>query len=75
MAVLTAKSRASIPTSKFAGPDRSYPVEDKNHAINAKARATQQEHAGNLSPAEDAHIQARANAVLKVKGQLMKGRK
>lgn len=65
MAKLTAKSRAAIPTSKFAGPDRSYPVPDKSHAANAKARATQQVNAGNLSPATAAKIDAKANAVLK----------
>ncbi len=29
---LTSKGRAAIPTSKFAGPNRSFPVEDKAHA-------------------------------------------
>jgi hypothetical protein len=32
MARLTPKGRGKIPTSKFAGPGRSYPVEDKTHA-------------------------------------------
>jgi hypothetical protein len=38
MAKLTAKSRKAIPTEDFAGPDRSYPIEDRSHAANAKAR-------------------------------------
>ena len=29
---LTKKARSKIPTSKFAGPGRSFPVEDKKHA-------------------------------------------
>jgi hypothetical protein len=64
MAVLTAKTRKAIPTGKFAGPDRSYPVQDKAHAANAKARATQQVKAGNLSPSTAASIKAKANRVL-----------
>jgi len=62
---LTAKARAAIPTSKFAGPGRSYPVENASHAANAKARATQQYNKGNISAAEDAEIQSRANGALK----------
>ena len=41
MSKLTSKGRNRMPDSKFAGPDRSYPVNDKAHAANAKARATQ----------------------------------
>jgi hypothetical protein len=41
MAKLTTTARKAIPTSEFAGPDRSYPIEDKNHARNALARASQ----------------------------------
>jgi len=65
MAKLTAAMRKAIPTSKFAGPDRSYPVQDKTHAANAKARATQMVEAGKLSPATASKIRAKANAMLK----------
>lgn len=41
MSVLKAKTRNKLPTSAFAGPDRSYPIEDKAHARNALARASQ----------------------------------
>jgi len=41
MAKLTAKRRNALPKNDFAGPDRSYPVEDKSHARNALARASQ----------------------------------
>lgn len=41
MAKLTAKERNSLPTSAFAGPDRSYPIENASHARNALARAAQ----------------------------------
>lgn len=32
MAKLTKAARAAIPTSKFAGPHRSFPIPDKAHA-------------------------------------------
>lgn len=41
MAKLTAKARKKIPAKDFAGPDRSYPVEDASHARNALARVVQ----------------------------------
>ena len=40
MAKLTAKARKEIPTKDFAGPGRSYPIEDRSHARNALARAS-----------------------------------
>lgn len=66
---LTTKARKALPKGKFAGPNRSYPVQDRAHAANAKARATQQERAGKLSPGTAARIKARANAVLKGRGK------
>lgn len=41
MSKLRAKERNSLPASAFAGPDRSYPIEDENHARNALARVSQ----------------------------------
>jgi hypothetical protein len=41
MAKLTSKERNKLPDSAFAGPDRSYPVENESHARNALARASQ----------------------------------
>lgn len=64
MAKLTTKQRNKLPDSTFAGPDRSYPIPDKAHAANAKARATQQYEAGNLSKSARDKIRARANKVL-----------
>jgi hypothetical protein len=40
-AKLTSKTRKALPTSVFCGPNRTYPVHDKAHAINALARAKQ----------------------------------
>lgn len=61
---MRAARRNALPDSAFAGPNRTYPVPDRSHAANAKARATQQEAAGNLTPAQKARIDARANRVL-----------
>lgn len=41
MAKLTTKARKAIPSKEFAGPDRSYPIEDKSHARNALSRVSQ----------------------------------
>lgn len=67
MAKLTTKQRSNLPKTAFAGPDKTYPVPDKTHAANAKARATQQVKAGNLSPSQAKKIDAKANKVLKGK--------
>lgn len=61
---LNAAARKAIPTSEFAGPDRSYPIPDASHARNALARASQQENAGNLSSSEASRIKAKANRKL-----------
>lgn len=64
MARITAKARKALPDAKFAGPRRSYPIPDKPHAANAKARASQAVRAGRMSPATKARIDAKANKVL-----------
>lgn len=38
---LTAKARKHIAGKNFAGPDRSYPIEDKSHAKNALSRVSE----------------------------------
>lgn len=67
MSKLTTKTRKSLSSKDFAGPDRSYPVQDKSHAGNAKARASQAVNAGRMSKAEESKIDAKANKVLKGK--------
>jgi len=49
-------------------PKGAYPMPDKTHAMNAKARAKQQYDKGNLSRSEFNEINRRANRVLKAKG-------
>lgn len=65
MAKLTSRRRNALPDSAFAGPDRSYPVDTRARAANAKARATQAVNAGRMSPATKAKIDAKANRKLK----------
>ncbi len=64
MSTLTSKKRNALPKGDFAGPDRSYPVNDKAHAKNAKARASEMEHKGKLSSSTKDKIDAKANKVL-----------
>lgn len=65
MAKLMASSRNALPKSEFGLPgSRKYPMPDKSHAANAKARATQMVSKGKLSPASAAKIRAKANAML-----------
>lgn len=54
MAKLTTKGRNAIAGKNFAGPDRSYPIENASHARNALARASQ-----NASPAVQAEVRSK----------------
>lgn len=65
MAKLSSHERNKLSNSQFAGPDRSYPVPDKSHAGNAKARATQMHDKGLLSLSAEHLIDEKANRVLK----------
>lgn len=64
MSKLSTKGREKLPQKDFAGPDRSYPVEDKAHARNAKARAAQAVKAGRMSGSEEKKIDAKADKKL-----------
>ena len=65
MAILRAAARNRLPASSFGLPgSRKYPMPDRAHAANAKARATQIVKAGKLSPSAAAKIRAKANRKL-----------
>ncbi len=65
MAELKTQTRNTLPAEDFAEPDkRAYPIEDKPHARNAKARASQAVKAGQMSKAEGDRIAKKADAVL-----------
>ncbi len=65
MAKLTAAKRKGLLATQFAGPDRSFPINDPTHARMAISGATRSEHAGNISAATAARIKAKARAKLK----------
>lgn len=67
MAKLSSKARKKIPASDFAGPNRSYPIENKSHARDAKARASEMEAKGNISKSQEETIDAKANVKLSKK--------
>lgn len=65
MAKLNSAERKSLPASDFGMPgQRKYPMPDKSHAGNAKARASQAVHAGKISVDTEKKIDAKANRVL-----------
>jgi hypothetical protein len=66
MAKLTTKQRHAHTgaASKFALPGERFPIGDRPHAANAKARATQGLAKGTLSPTEAATVRHKANVVL-----------
>lgn len=61
---LNAKARNALPNSAFAGPGRSYPMPDKSHAANGKARASEMYHKGRISKGTRDKIFAKASKVL-----------
>ena len=88
MARLTTKQRKAMPKSEFGLPGEvhkgarggkltrgAYPMPDRAHAANAKARAKQQEKKGNLSASEAKTIMSKANRILYGKSKAPKGRR
>ena len=69
MAKLTTLARKKLSSDQFALPGDRYPIEDKAHARDAKARASQQKNAGRLSAADKAKVDRKADAVLAKKGK------
>lgn len=65
MSKLRAGRRNALPKSEFGLPgSRKYPMPDRSHAANAKARATQMVKRGKLSAASASKIRAKANRIL-----------
>ena len=75
MGELDAKKREKLPAKDFGLPEKArtkaakkesgnYPMPDKAHARNAKARAAQQKRAGNLSKQQEERIDRKADRVL-----------
>ncbi len=65
MGKLTVKNRNKLPKGDFGMPgEKKYPMPDKAHARNAKARASEMEHKGKLSESSKSKIDAKANRIL-----------
>ena len=64
MAKLTTQARKKLSSDQFALPGGRYPIEDKAHARDAKARASQQKNAGRLSATDKAKVDRKADAML-----------
>lgn len=65
MAILSSSKRNKLSKSSFGMPgERKYPMPDKAHAKNAKARATQMEKKGKLSEASKVKIDNKANRII-----------
>lgn len=65
MSKLNAATRKQMPSSKFAGPNKSFPINDPVHQRMAISGATRSYHAGNISQEEMNAIKAKAEAKLK----------
>lgn len=65
VATLSSAQRRRLPSNVYALPaQRKYPIPDKAHARNAKARASEAYHQGRISKAEYDRINARADLML-----------
>lgn len=65
MAKLHASTRNALPASEFGLPkERKYPMPDKSHAANAKARASEEERRGVISRQQEEQIDRKADRIL-----------
>ncbi len=65
MAQLSTDERNALPDKAFGLPrKRAYPMPDASHARDAKARASQEFNLGNLTAAERAQIDRKADRIL-----------
>ncbi len=64
MGDLSKHMRSAIPTRDFAGPDRSFPVENKAHARAAELDAPKAEKKGTITAEERKHIDEKAKKEL-----------
>lgn len=73
MGKLTTMKRKKMPKGEFGMPgERKYPMPDKSHAVNAKARASQMVKKGKLSEGSKEKIDAKANRVI-ASGRTLRG--
>ena len=61
---LTAAAQKKLPAKTFAGPGRSFPINDKNHARAALSMVGRSEAKGTVTPSQASKIRKRAKAML-----------
>jgi hypothetical protein len=66
---LTSGKRAGMKKSQFAGPGKSFPVNDANHQRLAISGATRSYNAGNISKGEETKIKGKARGLLGLVGK------
>lgn len=65
MSKLTSRMRNSLSKEVFGLPaEKKYPMPDRSHAANAKSRASEMYHEGNLSYAKEQKIDRKADRIL-----------
>lgn len=65
MSKFTTTHRNELPAKEFALPEkREFPIEDKHHAANAKARASMSYNEGHITKAEEERVDRAANRKL-----------
>ena len=65
MTKLTTAKRKKIPKNEYGLPaEKKYPMPDRKHAANAKARASEMNKMGNLSDSDKTKIDVKANKIL-----------
>ncbi len=64
MARLSSMTRNSLPSSAFAGPNRSFPIPNKSHAVAAKAMVGRAQKKGTINATQANVIRRKANAKL-----------
>lgn len=65
MARMSTRKRNALPKRSFAGPGRSFPINDRSHARAAISGARRSYRAGNISKATEKRIQSRARDKLR----------
>jgi len=64
MARMSTRKRNRLTKRDFAGPGRSFPINDRSHARAAISGASRSLHAGNISAATARRVQSKARAKL-----------
>ena len=70
MTKLTTVKRKKLPKNEYGLPDEiKYPMPDRKHAANAKARASEMQKKGKLSDSDKTKIDVKANKILEKKSR------